>query len=74
MAALGIRGKDANAAAVPLAHGGTENRTAEGASSGNRIDRALRQEKLLESIENTGFFNVFVVLFSYGKENGFRNK
>ena len=55
VAALGIRGKDANAAAVPLAHGGTENRTAEGASSGNRIDRALRQEKLLESIENAGF-------------------
>jgi len=25
VAALGIRGKDANAAAVPLAHGGTAN-------------------------------------------------
>ena len=45
VAALGIRGKDANAAAVPLAHGGTANRAAESPPTGDRIERSLSREK-----------------------------
>ena len=55
MAALGIRGEDFNAAAVPLAHGGAANRTAESPPSGDRIERSLSREKWLKTIENTGF-------------------
>ena len=44
MAALGIRGKGANAAAVPLAHGGTADRAAEGSPPGNGIDHCLSRE------------------------------
>ena len=41
MAALGIRGEDANAEAVPLAHGGAADRAAEGPPPGNGIDHCL---------------------------------
>ena len=45
MAALGIRGKDANAAAVPLAHGGAADRAAESPPPGNGIDHCLSRKK-----------------------------
>ena len=48
MAALGIRGEDANAAAVPLTHGGTANRAAESPPSGDRIERSLSKEECPE--------------------------
>ena len=54
MAALRIRGEDANAAAVPLAHGGAANRTAESPPSGDRIERSLSKEECPKTIENTG--------------------
>ena len=44
MAALGIRGEDFNAAAVPLAHGGVADRAAEGSPPGNGIDYCLSRE------------------------------
>ena len=44
MAALGIRGEGANAAAVPLAHGGAADRAAESPPSGNGIDHCLSRE------------------------------
>ena len=49
MAVLGIRGKGANAAAVPLAHGGTANRTAESPPSGDRIERLQQENAQLEA-------------------------
>ncbi|MFR5762777.1 MAG: hypothetical protein ACLUFI_15410 [Oscillospiraceae bacterium] len=44
VAALGIRGEGANAAAVPLAHGGAADRAAESPPSGNGIDHCLSRE------------------------------
>ena len=46
MATLGIRGKDANAAAIPLAHGGAANRAAEGSPPSDGIDRCLNRENV----------------------------
>ena len=43
MAAFGIRGEDFNTAAVPLAHEGTADRTAESPPSGDGIDHSLRR-------------------------------
>jgi len=61
MAALGIRGKGANAAAVPLAHGGAANRAAESPPSGDGIGHYMSEEKSLKTLENAGFFSYFVV-------------
>ena len=61
MAALRIRGEDANAAAVPLAHGGTANRAAESPPTGDGIDHSLSKEECPKTIENTGFLPRSVV-------------
>ena len=57
------RGTAVDAAAVPLADGGAEDRAAEGKQSSERSERNI----IPESIENTGFLSRFVVSFSYGK-------
>jgi len=61
MAALRIRGEDFNTAAVPLAHGGTANRTAESPPPGDRIEHSLSKEECPKTIENTGFSLCLVV-------------
>ena len=43
---LWIRGEDANLAAVPLAHGGAANRTAEGSPLSDVIDRCMNKENV----------------------------
>ena len=63
MAANGKRGTAIDAAAIPLADGGAEDRAAEGKQSSERSERNI----IRESIENTGFLFHFVVSFSYGK-------
>ena len=55
-----------DAAAVPLADGGAEDRAAEGKQGSVRSERNL----MPESIENTGLFSCFVVSFPHGKEEG----
>ena len=55
VAALGIRGEDANTATVPLAHGGTANRAAESTPTGDRIERSLSKEECPKTFENTSF-------------------
>ena len=57
MAALGIRGKGANAAAVPLAHGGTANRTAESPPSGDRIEHSLSKEECEKPLKILDFLS-----------------
>ena len=52
-----------DAAAIPLADGGAEDRAAEGKQGSVRPKRNM----MPESIENTGFLLRFVVSFSYGK-------
>lgn len=63
MAANGKRGTAIDAAAIPLADGGAEDRAAEGKQGSVRPKRNM----MPESIENTGFLLRFVVSFSYGK-------
>ena len=54
------RGAGHDAAAIPLANGGTEYRTAEGKQSGVRPERDIMPERS----EFTGFLSYFVVSFS----------
>ena len=58
MAALGIRGKGANAAAVPLAHGGAADRAAEGSPSGNGIDHCLSRKNGRKPLKTPDFCRI----------------
>ena len=64
MATERIRGAFTDASTIPLAHGGTEDRAAEGTPPSDRIACSLRQRKLPENIENTRFFDDFVVSYN----------
>ena len=57
MAALRIRGEDFNTAAVPLAHGGTANRTAESPPSGDRIEHSLSKEECPKPLKILAFLS-----------------
>ena len=50
-----IRSAFTDAAAIPLAHGRTEDRAAKGAPSDNGISCALRQEKCLKALKTLNF-------------------
>ena len=58
MAALGIRGKGANAAAVPLAHGGAAYRAAESPPSGNGIDHCLSRKNGRKPLKTLAFCRI----------------
>ena len=58
MAALGIRGKGANAAAVPLAHGGAADRAAESPPPGNGIDHCLSRENRWKPLKTLAFCRI----------------
>ena len=58
MAALGIRGEGANAAAVPLAHGGAADRAAEGSPSGNGIDHCLSRKNGRKPLKTPDFCRI----------------
>ena len=58
MAALGIRGKGANAAAVPLAHGGAADRAAESPPPGSGIDHCLSRENRWKPLKTLAFCRV----------------
>ena len=58
MAALGIRGEDANAAAVPLAHGGAADRAAESPPTGDGIDHSLSRENGWKPLKILAFCRV----------------
>mgnify|MGYP000288452188 CR=1 FL=1 len=62
MAANGKRGTAIDAAAIPLADGGAEDRAAEGKQSRERPECNIRPE----FIENIGFWAYFVVSFTHG--------
>ena len=62
MAANGKRGTAIDAAAIPLADGGAEDRAAEGKQGSVRPERDL----MPESTESIGFLACFMVLFTHG--------
>ena len=58
MAALGIRGKGANAAAVPLAHGGAADRAAESPPPSDGIDHCLSRENGWKPLKTQAFCRI----------------
>ena len=58
MAAFGIRGEDFNTAAVPLAHEGTADRTAESPPSSDGIDHSLSRENGWKPLKILAFCRV----------------
>ena len=51
------RGSGSDAAAIPLADGGTEHRAAEGAQAGDWAENDI----IVETVENAGLSRIFVI-------------
>ena len=71
MAAERARSTAAHTAAVPMAHGRAEDRTAESTPSGDWIERRINMPK---TIENAVLFSTFMVYLRHGKESFFEYK
>ena len=71
MAAERTRGAAANAAAVPLADGRAQSRTAKSAPAGDRIKCHIKMPK---PVENAVLFGTFMVYLRHGKQGCFGDK